>query len=81
MATRSRGLLIITIRGVEDVVAAKRRIFEITGVVAVNFNQLNQKMFIRYEGDETALRNINAKIKEILGGNGAESSFQPASSQ
>jgi hypothetical protein len=54
--------------GVQDIAGAKRRISGIGGVVTVNFNQLNQKLLVRYEGDEDAMQKINLEIKEILNG-------------
>jgi hypothetical protein len=69
MSARQRGLLIVTLRGVEDIADTKRRISGIGGVVAVNFNQLNRKLMVRYEGDEATLQRINSEIKEVLDGN------------
>jgi hypothetical protein len=68
LAARQRGILIVTLRSVEDIASAKRRISRLDGVVAVNFNQLNRKMLVRYEGDEAMLTTIKANIREILDG-------------
>jgi len=82
MAPLERGLLIVTLRGAEDVAVTKRRISEIGGVKAVNFNPLNQKLLVRYEGDEDAMRKINSEIKEILDGTSKiEDTAGPSSSE
>lgn len=66
MASRPRGLLIVSVSEVEDIARMKRRIAEISGVLTVRFNQINQKMLVRYEGDAEAMERISLGIKGII---------------
>ena len=80
MAARQRGLLIVTLRDIEDVAGTKKRISGINGVVSVSFNQLTRKLLVRYQGDEAALLKINQEIKKILdGGQGTEGAADDSS--
>jgi len=82
MAPLERGLLIVTVGGAKDIVVTKRRISEIGGVKSVNFNPLNQKLLVRYEGEENAMRKINSEIKDILDGTSKiEGTAEPSPSE
>jgi len=69
MAARQKGLLIVDVEDVRDTVEVKRRIAAIDGVLSVNFNQLNQKFVVKYEGNEEELRRIGSEVKGIVGSN------------
>ena len=66
MAARQKGLLIVDVKDVQDTIGVKRRIAGIDGVLSVNFNQLNQKMFVKYEGNAEELQRIGSEIKGIV---------------
>ena len=64
MGTAARGVVIVTLHGVRDSGGLKKRIMMIHGVESVKLNILNQKLVVRYAGDETTLQRISSTIEE-----------------
>ena len=71
------GLLIVTLREEDDAQKAKRRISQIPGVVRVEFNLLNRKLFVTYGNKSPGLGKIEDEIKKALESLGKDSDPRP----
>jgi len=66
METNPQGVLIVSVRGIENIEGNIRRISEIEGVVDVQQNNLTRKLLIRYEGNQARMREIELELKSLL---------------
>jgi len=66
MGEELQGLLIVTLEDGRDVEESKRRVSEIGGVFAVDFNLVTRKLLVRYRGDSAGVGSIESKIKRAL---------------
>jgi len=70
MAEELQGLLIVTLEDGRDVEESKRRVSEIGGVFAVDFNLVTRKLLVRYRGDSAGVRSVESEIKKALASSG-----------
>jgi hypothetical protein len=68
MGKVSRGVLIISVRAIDDIEGAKKRVSQVSGVVDTEYNYLTEKLHVTYEGESAELRKTELKIKEALHG-------------
>ena len=63
---RLRGVLIVSLRGLDNVEAKREQISKVRGVVDAKYSYVTGKLEVRYSGDDAALRKIESQINEVL---------------